>query len=473
MEHHIVVIGSGPGGFAAALEAMRPGVRVTVVERSDVGGTCLNRGCIPTKIWRFAAETVERLGGADDFGVHAGGEIRFDSVRLLEKKRTVVETLREGMYARLKSRGVRFVSGIAAPTGPGSIVVCRADGTAEELRPDSIILASGSEPAECPGLPFHMGNVLSTDDALELREQPRTVLIVGGGANGCEFASIFAALGVGVTLVEAAPRLLPSDRVDADVAAVLLREMKKRGVRVHVNRTVAGAEPIGSGVRVRLRQSQPEGDDLVVAADIAVVATGRKPSGGMGEWKRFGLAFDDAGWVGANARLETAIEGVYAVGDALGPARPMLAHVASMEGAAAAANALGGNVSPEYGAVPYAVYSIPEAAGVGLAEAAARKAHPVVRSHTVHMRSIGRAQTSGDIAGFVKIVADGSGRILGVHIIGSNAAELVAEGTLAVRMGMTVADLASTVHAHPTFSEAIWEAARAFAEIRDNRGRRS
>jgi dihydrolipoamide dehydrogenase len=174
-----------------------------------------------------------------------------------------------------------------------------------------------------------------------------------------------------------------------------------------------------------------------------------------------------------NARLETGIEGVYAVGDALGPVRPMLAHVASMEGVAAAANALGGNVTPEYGAVPYAVYSIPETAGVGLSETAARKMHPVVRTQTVHMRAIGRAQTSGFIAGFVKIVADGSGRILGIHIVGSNAAELVAEGTLAVRMGMKVADLASTVHAHPTFSEAVWEAARAFMEGRSGRMRSS
>jgi len=208
------------------------------------------------------------------------------------------------------------------------------------------------------------------------------------------------------------------------------------------------------------------------AADMAIVATGRRPAEGMKEWKRFGLDCDGVGWVRVNTRLETGMEGMYAVGDALGPVRPMLAHVATMEGMAAAANALGGNISPEYGAVPYAVYSIPEAAGVGLSETEARKMHPVVRTQIVHMRAIGRALTEGAIAGFVKIVADGSGRILGIHIVGSNAAELVAEGTLAVRLGMTVADLASTVHAHPTFSEAMWEAARAFMEGRGSRMRR-
>jgi len=366
---------------------------------------------------------------------------------------------------------VRFLNGIAAANGPRSIVVCRADGATEELQPDSLILAWGSEAVECPGLPFMKGKVLSTSDALELHERPGAVLIVGGGANGCEFASILSTFGVNVTLVEAAPRLLPSDRIDADVSALLMREMKKRGINVHVNHAVDGAEPLENGVRVRFRRAFS--DDIVVAeADMVIVAAGRRPVGEAGEWMRFGLECDDAGWIRVNSRLETGIEGVYAVGDALGPSRPMLAHVATMEGTAAAANALGGNVPPDYGAVPYAVYSIPEAAGVGLSEAEARKIHPVVRSQTVHLRSLGRAQASGAVAGFVKIVTDGSGRIIGIHIIGSNAAELVAEGTVAVRLGMSVADLASTVHAHPTFSEAMWEAAREFSESGGNRGRR-
>jgi len=258
VERQIVVIGSGPGGFAAALEAVRPGVRVTVVERAEMGGTCLNRGCIPSKTWRAAAETVERLGGAGDFGVDPEGEIRFDPMRLLEKKRAVIETLRESMETRLRHAGVRFLSGIATPDGPRGVMVRRADGAAEELRTDSLIFACGSRTTECPGLPFRKGMVLSTDDALELSERPRTVLIVGGGANGCEFASILSALGVGVTLVEAAQRLLPSDRVDADVAAALMREMKKRGIAVRVNHTVAGSEVSEDGVKVQIRRSSSD-----------------------------------------------------------------------------------------------------------------------------------------------------------------------------------------------------------------------
>ena len=460
MEVRITVIGSGPGGYAAALEAARRGARVTLVERGEIGGTCLNRGCIPTKTWRTAAEYAERFHRAGEFGVIVNGAAAIDLPRLLAKKDAVVDTLRKGMLYRLSDAGVRFVTGEATLLDSRTIRIRQPDGKTGEVCGDRLILSPGSSHAGCSAFPFDGIRILSTNDALNLTKIPTTVLIGGGGVNGCEFASILAALGAKVTVAEALPRLLPIHAVDADTSAVVAKEMKKRGIAVFLNRVVESAVPFEGGVRVVLAPADStRGEPAEMVVDQVLVAVGRRPSCAKTVLEHIGIRTDGAGWIEVNTRMETSIPGVYAVGDALGPARPMLAHTASAEGAVAAACALGGGEVMDYRAVPFAAYTLPEAAGVGLTESQALETHPDSRAHTFHFRALGRALTAGEIAGHVKIVSDAGRRILGVHIVGPHAAELIAEGALALRTGATVHDLATVIHAHPTFSEAVMEAA--------------
>jgi dihydrolipoamide dehydrogenase len=459
VEPHIVVIGSGPGGFAAAVECAELGARVTLVDRDSIGGTCLNRGCIPSKTWRTAADLADRFRRSHEFGVIPPGQPSIDLVRLVAKKNAVVDTLRKGMHDRLRGAGVRFVKGEAFLTDPRTVHATGSDGTIENLAADRIVLAMGTIPANIPAFPFDGERILSTDHVLDLAKLPRTALVIGGGVNGCEFASMLAALGAKVTVVEAMPRLLPVDTVDADTSAVLAREMKKHGIAVMTERMVESVTAAGEGVRaVVVPAGKAPGEPAVIDADIVLVTVGRRPcTAGIG-LEQAGIAVDRAGWVGADDRMETNVPGVYAIGDILGPSRIMLAHVASAEGIAAAANALGGHEKMEYRAVPFAAYTMPEAAGVGLTEAHAREADPMTHAHTFHFRALGKTLAAGELAGHVKIVANSRGIITGVHIIGPHASELIAEGTLAVSAGATVAELAAVIHAHPSFSEAVMEA---------------
>jgi dihydrolipoamide dehydrogenase len=463
MELRIVVIGSGPGGYAAVLEAARRGARVSLIERDAVGGTCLNWGCIPTKTWKSAAELAERLVRAEEFGVIIPGAPAIDLSRLLARKNMVVETLRKGMLNRLREAGVQFLTGEASVPDPRTVRVRRPDGGTDEVSGDRLILAPGSSPAGCSAFPFDSARILSTNDALNLLKIPASVLIIGGGVNGCEFASILAAFGSRVTIVEALPRLLPMEAIDADTSHVVAREMKKRGIAVLLGRVVESAVSVEDRVRAVIAPAGSTlGEPVETVFDLVLVTVGRRPCcAGMG-LEHAGVRVDGAGWIEANDRMETSVPGVYAVGDALGPSRVMLAHAASAEGTVAAVNALGGIMVMDYRAVPFAVFTSPEAAGVGLTEAQARAADPDTRAQTFFFRALGRAQAAGELAGHVKIVSDAAGKILGVHIVGAHASELIAEGTFALRMGATVEDLVTTIHAHPTFSEAVQEAARTF-----------
>ena len=302
---------------------------------------------------------------------------------------------------------------------------------------------------------------------LNLREILESVMVVGGGVIGCEFAFILSSLGSQVTLVEALGRLLPLPSVDEDLSKVLQREMKKRRIKFMVNRTIEGVDEGGGRLRVMVGPSPSEEKSqgkevksVAVEVDRLLVCIGRTPVADDTGIERLGVKRNGRGWIIANERMETSEPHVYAVGDALGPEKIMLAHVASAEGFVAAVNAMGGNREMDYGAVPGAIFTMPEVADVGLTEAQAREQGFDVRSDTVLFRTLGKAQVIGEIAGQAKIVSDaGTGRILGVHMIGPHATDLIAEGTLAVQTGCTVKDLSETIHAHPTLSEVMGETA--------------
>ncbi|MBN1103507.1 MAG: FAD-dependent oxidoreductase, partial [Deltaproteobacteria bacterium] len=328
---------------------------------------------------------------------------------------------------------------------------------------DALILAPGSRPLEIPVFPFDGEKVLSSNDALSPKSIPDSLLIVGGGVIGCEFASIYASLGTRVILVEGMSRLLPLPSVDEECSKVLQREMKKRRIHFHVGKTLLGLDEARGGLRAVVGPSPGEekvkqGEPFTVEVEKVLVSVGRRANtDGIG-LEEIGIRPMGKEWIAVNGRMETGAGRIYGIGDALGPSRPMLAYVASREGMVAAENAMGEKKVMGYDVVPAAIFTTPEIACVGLTEAQARERGDDVRADTVLFRSLGKPHVIGEIGGMAKIVSQvGNGRILGIHIVGPHATDLIGEGALALKMGCTVRDLAETVHPHPTLGEIMME----------------
>ena len=466
MSTRITILGAGSGGYIAAIRAAQLGAQVTVIERDNIGGTCLNWGCIPTKTLKTTAELMEKFRRARELGVEVEGEVRPNMARLMARKQEVIDNLATGILKILKSYKIQYMRGEGHVLEPNRVRVKGMDNSIMDVISDKLILAMGSCPLNISAFPFDGKKILSSDDAINLQELPESILIIGGGVIGCEFAFIFASLGSKVTVVEAMSRMLPLPSIDDDCSRIIQREMKKRKIRFMVNRTVERVEEDGKRLRVTIGLSpfsqEPKGKKLTpmtVEVDRVLVCIGRKPNTADVGLNKLGVKMDDKGWIVANERMETNVPHVYAIGDVLGPSKIMLAHAASAEGLVAAENALGGNRGMNYDVVPFGVFTFPEVACVGLTEAQARERGSDVRGDTFLLRVLGKAQAMGEIVGQVKIVSDTkSKKILGVHIVGPHAADLISEGTLAIQMGATVKDLAETIHAHPTFSEALMEA---------------
>ena len=462
MPDKIAIIGAGPGGYVAAIRAAQLGASVTVIDKDNVGGTCLHWGCIPSKYLRRAAELLEEIRHARSYGVQIAAPATLDVTQLMAGKQKVVDTQAKGIRKLLDHHGIEYLNGTASIADRHRLTV-RQDATAEmEVTWDKLILATGTQPQPLPGVDFDAERVLSSDDVLHLKQLPESMLIVGGGVIGCEFAFILAAMGVEISVVEALSRALPLPSVDEACSKVLQREMKKRKIRFWPNTTVEEIEMLSQGVRVSL---QPLAEDAprrspttTQEVDQVLICIGRRPcSRGIG-LEKLGLEMDDRGWIKTDRYMQTNVPGVYAIGDILGPEKIMLAHVASAEGVIAAENAMGAQQVMDYSAVPGAIFTMPEVANVGLTETQAQTAGIDYRSDSVLFRTLGKAQVIGALAGEAKIIsARDSGRILGMHIIGPHATDLIAEATLAIRTGGTVQDLAETIHAHPTLPEIILE----------------
>ena len=460
----VTVIGAGPGGYVAAIRAAQQGADVTLVEQDRVGGTCLHWGCIPSKVMKTTAELLVRMKRSQEFGITLNGSAEPDMKAMMARKERVIDDQVKGITNLLQHCKVRLVRGKGNIIGMNRAEVKTDSGETVMLTWDRLILALGSEARALPDFPFDGKRILSSNDALTMEEVPRSLLILGGGAIGCEFAFIFSSLGSQVTLVEAMPRLLPLPSVDKDCSILIEREMKKHKIPFKLNTTVRHIESEGGGVRVTLQEVGGHGDGggepSALDVEKVLVCIGRKACiQGVG-LENIGVDVDAQGWIEATERMETRVPHVYAIGDALGPAKVMLAHVASKEGTVAADNALGGKAAMDYGAVPGVIFTMPEVGNVGLTEVQAREAGLPVRAVKVLFRNLGKPHVMGEIAGEVKIIAHSeNGRILGVHVVGPHASDLIAEGTLAVKLGCTVRELAETIHAHPTLSEVIGEAA--------------
>jgi dihydrolipoamide dehydrogenase len=467
MTTKITVIGAGPGGYVAAIRAAQLGAEVTLIERENVGGTCLNWGCIPSKIMKTTADLLEDFKQAPALGVRLSGNAVPDMVTLNLRKKTIIQSQAQGIHKLIKQNRIDYIKGAARISGKGRLTVSSAEEKAKNISWDRLIIATGSSPFSPDAFPFDHRRIISSSDALMLQEVPESILILGGGVIGCEFASIFAAFGARVTLVEGLSRLLPLPGIDESCSKVLQREMKKRKIKILLKHTATAADIDSETVRITLGPSRFDktvqnkmGEPQTIEVEKMLVCIGRQPNTDDMGLEQLGISRDHGGWLIVDDGMATNVEGVFAVGDVLGPPKIMLAHVASTEGIIAAENAMGMSRKMDYRVVPSTIFTQPEVANVGLSEIQAREQGGAVRSDSILFRALGKAQVMGKIAGETKIVSsEKDGKIIGVHIIGPHAADLIAEGALAMQQGATVSDLAGTIHAHPTLAEAMLEGA--------------
>ncbi|BCV23460.1 dihydrolipoyl dehydrogenase [Gelria sp. Kuro-4] len=448
---HLVVIGGGPAGYVGALRAARLGAAVTLVEGRRLGGTCLNVGCMPTKALLHTTELLAALKEAGRLGLEVEG-LRLNWPRLLARKEAVVNQLVQGVGTLLKRAGVKVIAGRGRLVGPGRVRVTAEGGTAAELTADRVLLALGSEPARPPIPGLELPGVIDSDAALSLPEVPARLAIVGGGVIGVELASVFAAAGSRVTIVEMLPEILPP--VDAELAAQLRGILTDRGLSIKTAAKVLAIEERADGLALKIEVG---GQEETIPADKVLVAAGRRPATKTAGLEAAGVKLE-RGRIVVDEYLETSLPGVYAAGDAIGGT--MLAHVGFYEGEVAVENALGGKKRRvDYKAVPSAVYTSPEVAGVGLTEDEARKQGFQIKVGRFPLAANGKALIENGGRGLVKVIANARyGEILGVHILGPRATDLIAEAALAIGLEATLDEVAHTVHPHPTVSEALGEA---------------
>jgi dihydrolipoamide dehydrogenase len=448
----MVIIGGGPGGYVAAIRAAQLGAKVALVEKDRIGGTCLNRGCIPTKALVRSVEALQLVEEAPTLGVIAE-EPAFDFARIMARKDEVVARLVGGVEGLLQAHEVEVLSGTATIPKPGLVLIRAASGD-QELAAKNIIIATGSVPAHPPIAGLDAPGVLTSDEILKLEDVPDSLAVIGGGVIGLEFASIFHALGTRVTVLEMLPTLLPT--VDGELARRYKNHLQQGGAEVHLRARVEEIRPKGDGLTVRVADSGEQ-----IEAEKVLVATGRVPyTEGLG-LEELGVQ-RERGAIVVDEHTATNVPGIYAIGDVTGGV--MLAHVASRQGEVAVENMMGHPVAMDYRAVPNCVFTLPEIAGVGLTEEETKQGGLDYQVARFPFSASGRALILGETTGLVKLICESeSGKVLGMHIMGPQASDLIAEGALAIQMRATARDIAETIHAHPTLSEAIMEAAKAAA----------
>lgn len=442
----LIFLGGGPAGYQGAIRASQLGLRAAVIESRDLGGVCLNRGCIPTKTIRASVDVLGHMHRAREYGLITS-EVGFDMKAIVERKDKIVGLLRNGIAQLFRANGVALIEGRGRFIAPSEVLAESPDGE-RLLQAPKIVIATGSRPFYPE--PFHPGipGVLGTDDILGLESVPASLIVIGGGAVGVEIASILAGLGSKITLVEMEPHILP--REDAEMVTYLTRMLKRRKLQIVTGATVRAVET-GTAVRVELS------DGGTLSAEAVLVATGRTPNVediGLEE-----IGIDPKGPLKVNARMETQVPGVYAAGDVKGGW--WLAHVAFAEGIVAAENAAARDSVMDYRVIPRCIFSSPEYGAVGMSEEEARVSHDA-ECYIFPLKSLGMAQAMGNWEGQVKLIVEkGSGKLLGGQVIGEHAADLVAEVALAMKNNIPVQGIVDTVHTHPSLSEAVLEVAQA------------
>ena len=450
----VLVIGAGPGGYVAAIRASQLGLRTAIVENKWLGGVCLNEGCIPTKSLMKNAEIAHLLRErADEFGF-SFDNLKLDYSQAVKRSRQVSERLTKGVGFLLKRNNVAYYPGEARLVTPAMVRVTASDGSLQELEAENIIIATGSHPAHIPGVAIDGKKVITYQEAIMQETLPESVVIIGAGAIGLEFATVWNAYGSKVTLVEMLPSIAPLE--DIEVSLELAKAFKKRGIEVQVETMVLAVETTEKGVRVKI--SNKDGESII-EAEQALVAIGFKPNSLELGLEVAGVALNERMHILIDHKMATNVKGIWAIGDVTG--KFLLAHVASRQGILCAEAIAGNEIVPiDYVMVPRATYCQPQVASFGLTEAQAREQGKSIKISKFPFLANGKALGLGDYAGFAKIIIDDQyGEILGAHLIGPEVTELLPELTLAQQNELTISEVAENIHAHPTLSEVVMEAA--------------
>jgi len=451
MEKDIVIIGGGPGGYTAAIRAAQLGARVLLVEGENLGGTCLNKGCIPTKALYKNAQLINELNTAAEFGIKLDG-YTIDFNEIMQRKQRIVDRLKEGIAQLIKANSIEMVYGKASLVSKEMVKVIDSQGNETKISTKNIIIATGSVPVKPPITGINLPGVMTSDEILFRDDIPKSLVIIGGGVIGIEFAGIFNALGSQVTVVEFLPRILAN--MDSEISKKLVLALKKKGISIETDAKVMQISKDKDAFRLLTEGKKGENE---IIAEAVLVSVGRAPNVEGLELELLGVEYDRSG-IKVDETYQTNVPGIYAIGDVTGG--KMLAHIASEEGIAAVDHIMGLKGHLNYDAVPGCVFSFPEIATVGLSEEEAKEKGIDYTSSKFLFGANGKALTIGEEEGFVKVLAEAeTKRIIGVHIMGPHASDLIHEAVLAVGHKMTTADISGIVHAHPTLSEAFMEAA--------------
>jgi len=456
-DYQLVVIGSGPGGYIAAIRAAQLGLKTAIVEKDKtLGGTCLNVGCIPSKALLSSTEYLHFA--RERFAAHGiiAGDIKVDLATMMKRKLEVVGKLTGGVAYLMKKNKIEVVKGLGKLVDGNTVEVTDEGGAKRTLKAQNILLATGSVPDELPFLKFDGKRVISSDQGIALEKVPKTMLVIGAGAIGLELGSVWARLGAEVTVIEFLPRIAALG-FDPEISKILQRNLEKLGMKFELSTKVESAKVTDKGVELQGVQGEAK---VSYQAEIVLVAVGRKPFTTGLDLDKAGVKLTDKGRIAVNDHWQTSVPSIYSIGDVING--PMLAHKAHEEGAAVAERLAGKPGHVNYNIIPGIIYTAPEAASVGITEEEAKEKKIDVRVGKFPFTANGRAIAADTTEGFAKIIADAkTDRVLGVHIVASNASELIAETVVLMEFGGSSEDLARTIHAHPTMSEAVMEAALA------------
>jgi len=447
--YELIVLGGGPGGYVAAIRAAQLGKKVAIIEKDKFGGVCLNRGCIPTKTILSSSHLLDLIKRSQEFGIKVGS-YSIDIIKLMERKEKIVSTLRKGVEFLLKSNDVDMYKGFGKLISNNKVEV-EVDGTNQIIEGDYILIATGSEALVPSAFTYDKNVVITSDEALDMKNIPGSVIVVGGSAVGLEFATIYSVFGANVTLIEMLPQIAPTE--DLEISDALLKSMKRRGIDIKTSTKVLSAETVGSAAEVEI---ELEGEKQKLKADIVLVAVGREPNTqGIGA-EEIGLELE-RGYIKVDERLKTSRPNVYAIGDVIGGM--MLAHVASHEGIVAVENVFGESKSINYSNAPSCIYTDPEIASVGFSEQKCKEMGYDYKVGKFPFSANGKALGEGEREGFVKVISDVKyGEILGVHIFGAHASAILHEAVVAKASDLVVDSVSEVIHIHPSLSETVMEA---------------